>query len=106
LDKTGALALDAPRSTEILLNTVIALFLLFGASFGFATYSKRHLFSEGPTHSEKGQAPDFLNGRILWMLVCTFLWPIMVLTGLNSWVLIARRARRAQASRALSAKRD
>jgi len=30
-------------------NSLIVSFLVFGAVFGLATYSKRHLFSEGPT---------------------------------------------------------
>jgi hypothetical protein len=37
------------------------------------------------------------------MLICTFLWPVMALTGLNSMLLMARRAK---AARADSGKRD
>ena len=42
-------------------------------------------------------------GRGLWLLICAFLWPVMALTGLNSMLLMARRA---EAARALGAKRD
>jgi len=86
------------------MNTAITLFLLFGAGFGLVTYSRRHLFSEGPTGRGDDQEHGFLNGRIVWMLVCTFLWPIMALTGLNSLVLISRR--RARAAQALRTPRE
>lgn len=33
------------------MNAYIWLFLLFGACFGVATFSNRHLFSEGPAKS-------------------------------------------------------
>jgi hypothetical protein len=33
-------------------TTFISLFILFGACFGFVTFSQRHLFSEGP-HTAK-----------------------------------------------------
>jgi hypothetical protein len=73
-------------------TTPIVLFLLFGACFGFATYSRRHLFSEGPTRRAKPQDENALGGRLMWMLICTFLWPIMALTGVHSaWLLAARR---------------
>jgi hypothetical protein len=83
------------------MTTAISLFLLFGAAFGLATYSNRHLFSEGPTARGNAQERGFLNGRMLWMLVCTFLWPILAMTGIHSLVLMARRrARAAQTARA------
>jgi len=65
------------------LNLWIVLFLGVGAVFGLATYSNRHLFSEGPTQrtSDSGSA---LNGRLLWVLISTCLWPILALTGLYS----------------------
>ena len=80
------------------MNLPIALFLVFGFCFGLASYSNRHLFSEGPTQRrDKGKA-DPLDGRLMWTLICTMLWPIMVLTGLNSWWILSRR-------RALAARR-
>ena len=68
--------------------TSICLFLVFGACFGFVTYSKRHLFNEGPQKSgDSSQAPS-LKGRIFWVMLCTLLWPIMVVTGINTaWIL-------------------
>jgi len=70
----------------------IYLFLIFGASFGFATYSKRHLFSEGPQKTEGSDQTSTLKGRIFWIILCTLLWPIMVITGINTaWILFKRK---------------
>jgi cellobiose-specific phosphotransferase system component IIC len=70
----------------------IALFLFFGACFGLYTFSHRHLFSEGPKKIEEPvQGWDFSN-RLMWVMICTFLWPIMLLTGLHSvWILSKRK---------------
>jgi hypothetical protein len=76
-------------------NIYIYLFLLFGAVFGLSTFSYRHIFSEGPHQIESAEAAHSLGSRVLWTLVCTFLWPIMVLTGLNSAWIMARRKRQA-----------
>jgi hypothetical protein len=73
-------------------NVYIYAFLIFGFCFGLATFSCRHLFSEGPTKMDYAEAISSLTGRIYWALVCTFLWPVMILTGLNSvWVLAKKR---------------
>ncbi len=71
----------------------IVLFLFFGTSFGLCTFSHRHLFSEGPKKIEEPvQGWDFPN-RLMWLMICTFLWPIMLLTGLHSvWILSKRKA--------------
>jgi hypothetical protein len=72
--------------------TFICLYLIFGASFGFATYSKRHLFSEGPHKAKDSDQISPLEGRIFWIMLCTLLWPIMVLTGINTaWILFKRK---------------
>lgn len=69
----------------------IAAFLMFGAGFGLATFSRRHLFSEGSTRYSGVRARDPLDGRLVWVVTCTCLWPIFALTGLYSmW----RRSRR------------
>ena len=70
----------------------IALFLFFGACFGLYTFSHRHLFSEGPKKIEEPvQGWDFSN-RLMWVMICTFLWPIMLLTGFHSvWILSKRK---------------
>ncbi len=75
------------------MTTPIVLFLVFGALFGLATHSRRHLFSEGPTSRAEPGAKDPLGGRLMWTLICTCLWPLMVLTGLHTaWLLARRRA--------------
>ena len=84
---------------EMTLNIYIYLFLLFGAAFGLATFSYQHIFSEGPDKVETPGGDSTLGGRLLWALVCTFLWPIMVLTGLNSARILAKRKREALAKR-------
>lgn len=75
---------------ELALNIYICLFLLFGAAFGLASYSYQHLFSEGPQKDETPQGKGTFGSRLLWAMVCTFLWPIMVLTGLNSARILAK----------------
>jgi hypothetical protein len=80
---------------EIVLNIYIYLFLLFGAVFGLSTFSYQHIFSEGPHKSETPEGGSTLGARVLWALVCTFLWPIMILTGLNSAWILAKRKRQA-----------
>jgi hypothetical protein len=70
------------------LTAPIVLFLVFGASFGLLTYSRRHLFSEGPSRAQEPEPGLALGGRVLWMLICSCLWPLMALTGLLSlWKL-------------------
>ena len=72
--------------------TSICLFLIFGAFFGFVTYSKRHLFSEGPQKANGPEQTSSLKGRIFWVLLCTLLWPIMAITGINTaWILFKRK---------------
>jgi hypothetical protein len=70
----------------------ICLFLFFGACFGFVTYSQRHLFSEGPRKATDSDQTSPLEGRVFWVMVCTFLWPIMVITRINTaWILYKRK---------------
>lgn len=76
---------------ESKLTLPIVFFLVFGACFGLVTCSNRHLFSEGPTGRDEQGRNDPMNGRVMWVLICTFLWPIMALTGLHSWWILARR---------------
>ena len=80
------------------LNIYIYLFLLFGFVFGLSTFSYRHIFSEGPHKVETSEGGPTLGSRLLWAMVCTFLWPIMVLTGLNSARILAKRKRQAIAA--------
>ena len=80
------------------LNIYIFVFLLFGAVFGLSTYSYQHIFSEGPHKADAPTGSSTLGGRVLWALVCTFLWPLMVLTGLNSAWILAKHKRQAAAA--------
>lgn len=75
------------------MNAYIATFLVVGAVFGLASFSVRHLFSEGPHKPENTLETQSLSARVFWVMVCTFLWPVMVLTGVNSAFIIARRKR-------------
>ena len=79
------------------MNIYIYLFLLFGLVFGLSTFSYMHLFSEGP-QVETAEGDSTLGGRVLWAMVCTFLWPIMILTGLNSARILAKRKRQTVAA--------
>lgn len=81
------------------MNVYIALFLMLGVVFGLSTFSYRHIFSEGPQQVEAAEAGSTLGSRVLWAMVCTFLWPIMVLTGLNSARILAKRKRQALAAK-------
>jgi hypothetical protein len=79
-------------------TTTIVLFLAFlafGACFGLATFSHRHLFSEGPSRAAKrGDEDDTLMQRVIWVLSCSALWPLMMLTGAVSlWRLRRVRVR-------------
>jgi len=75
------------------MNPYIYAFLLFGACFGAASFPHRYLFSEGPKKVPDPPGGPTVSSRIFWVMVCTFLWPIMVLTGLNSAWILARRKR-------------
>ncbi len=63
------------------MTTPIVLFLVFGACFGLATYSNRHLFSEGPRRRADEGERDPLDGRLMWVAICTCLWPLLAMTG-------------------------
>ena len=83
---------------EMAVNMYIVVFLLFGAAFGLLTFSYRHIFSEGPSKVETSPDGPTLASRVMWAMVCTFLWPIMVLTGLNSARILAKRKRQSAAA--------
>ncbi len=79
------------------MNLYIVTFLLIGACFGLGSSSRRHLFSEGPTRATSLDTESSPRAaRVFWVMVCTFLWPIMLLAGLNSAWILARRKRREQ----------
>lgn len=70
------------------MNLFIIAFLAFGALFGVATGREQHRFSEGTTSRDKQ------GNRVLWVMICTFLWPLMALNGLHTWWRLSRRPRR------------
>ena len=79
-------------------TTTIVLFLAFlafGACFGLATFSRRHLFSEGPSRAAQGgDDDDNPVQHVIWVLTCSTLWPLMLLTGAVAlWRLRGARAR-------------
>lgn len=78
---------------EMALNLYLSVFFVFGAGFGLFTFAHRHLFSEGPNKAESTPGGPTVASRVLWVMVCTFLWPIMLFTGLHSVVILAKRKR-------------
>ena len=75
------------------MNLYILSYLAFGAVFGQATYSNRHLYSEGPTQRAGAEAAGWLNGRLFWTLLSSCLWPLLTLSGLYAlWrIKVARK---------------
>jgi hypothetical protein len=73
----------------------VVLYAVLGVAFGVATYAQRHFFSEG------GARPParggVLEGRIVWCVVCSGLWPLFVVTG--AWNLVRLSQARARRSR-------
>lgn len=63
------------------MTTAFVVFFAFGACFGIATWSHRHLFSEG--HTRPG-ADEGLVARLVWIALCSGLWPLMLLSALYS----------------------
>ena len=77
-------------------STFISLFILFGACFGFATFSQRHLFSEGPHTAKESNENPIFESLIFWVLLCAMLWPIMALTRIHTAWLLKKRRKLAQ----------
>ncbi len=63
-------------------HVVIPAFLVVGLLFGLITYPHRHLFGEGPPQQHV-DPQDGLGGRLFWAAVATFLWPILIVSGLH-----------------------
>lgn len=82
---------------EHTVTTVFLFFFGFGACFGLATWSHRHLFSEGHTRRAAPGEEDGLGNRLMWVLLCSALWPLMLLTGLYSAGYRARVRARSRA---------
>jgi hypothetical protein len=77
-------------------TTFISLFILFGTCFGFATYSQRHLFSEGPHKAKDSDEAPFFESRFFWVPLCALLWPIMVITRIHTAWLLHKRKKQSQ----------
>jgi hypothetical protein len=74
-------------------NTWIAAYFGWGACFGLATFSRKHLFSEGPERPLDAAQRGLADSRLVWALICSGLWPLMLLTGILSyWRLHKRRS--------------
>ena len=71
----------------------IVLFLVVGFVFGLLTYSRRHLFGEGPP-DRYADPSNGLKGRLFWVTVCTFLWPLQLVGGLHGLWRVYSSARR------------
>lgn len=81
------------------MNSYIWTFLFFGAFVGGITFSQRHLFSEGPRKLDNPGEEASTGTRAFWIGVCTFLWPVILLTGLNTAWILAKRRRQVTISR-------
>jgi hypothetical protein len=68
-----------------MMNLWIVTYLVFGAGFGWVTYTRKHLFSEGRELPVDPAQRELLDSRPVWALVCTALWPIMAIAGLMSF---------------------
>lgn len=71
----------------------IVLYFVLGGIFGLVTFSNRHLFSEGSTRNTGTASRDALDGRLMWVVLSTGLWPMLALTGVYS-VLRKKRINR------------
>jgi hypothetical protein len=79
---------------DVNMSAQIIGFIAFGIVFGLLTYSNRHLFGEGPSRREDADPNNGPQGKALWVMICSMLWPILAFTGAyGAW-------RRAQADRA------
>lgn len=74
------------------MNAYIYTYLALGVIFGLVTFDNRHLFSEGPAKRDD-QRPTMFDGRGFWVSLCLFWWPVMLLTGVNTAVILAKRRR-------------
>jgi hypothetical protein len=78
-------------------TTPLIVFFVLGALFGLATGSKQHLFSEGRARPADPGEPVSLASRLLWVLISSCLWPILLLAGVPTlYRLVAVRVRTEQ----------
>lgn len=67
------------------MNLWIVAHIVFGAGFGWLTYPRKHLFSEGRERPVDPARREVLDSRLVWTLVCAALWPLMAIAGLMSF---------------------
>lgn len=72
------------------MNLFILAFVLVGIAFGGLTAGHQQFFNEGRCQSA-GQ-----GHRGLWVLLCSLLWPLMLLAGLHNGVKLVLARRGAQ----------
>jgi hypothetical protein len=74
-------------------EVLIVLYLAAGLVFGLLTYSRRHLFGEGPP-DQYVDPKDGLQGPLFWVTICIFLWPVQIVSGLHGlWRVYAATRR-------------
>ncbi|MCU0868292.1 MAG: hypothetical protein MUF30_01640 [Burkholderiales bacterium] len=59
----------------------IVVFVVVGAVFGLVSWRWRHHFSEGSVRPGGPDAGRGLDSRLVWVVSCTLLWPLLLLTG-------------------------
>jgi hypothetical protein len=72
------------------MNGFILAFLALGAVFGWLSFEQRHHFSEGSTRADGSGGPWQRAG---WVLLCSALWPLMLVSGAFGWWKRRLRAR-------------
>jgi hypothetical protein len=107
LTRGGVLSTQLSRSCDTLVRQVhltldvshampyyeIALFVSVGFIFGQLTYTRRHLFGEGPP-DQYADPEGGLSGRLFWVTICTLLWPVQIVGGLHGLWRVRAAARR------------
>ncbi|MFZ4748525.1 MAG: hypothetical protein ACOYLK_16835 [Sphingomonas sp.] len=79
-------------------NLVIMSFFIFGTVFGVLTWQRRYLFDEG--HPDKYvDAIGGPRGTAVWVATSTFLWPVLIISGLHGLLRRAQTRRRQRIGR-------
>jgi hypothetical protein len=82
--------------------TVIVAFFALGLLFGLLSYPVRHHCSEGSVRPAPRAGGLELGGRLVWAVLSSALWPVLALTGLLSWLRLARQRARSLRGRGRS----
>lgn len=66
--------------------TTALIYFALGTGFGLLSWTRRHLFSEGHSRRTAPGEDDGWGSRVVWVLLCSGLWPLMALTGVyGAW---------------------